>query len=168
VLVPFEIRLYSRHLNAYFVVCPSLFFRDVAFVVTISTFLFLSHADFMTFCPFYAYYSIFVPSETQNKSPDLFVSGENITLLFTLLTTSFHFPFFNVLRVKSEGSGCVFFLETDDVDGAIAKAVGAGAVADGDVTEVEGAGRVGKVKDPYGYVWAVSSPAKKAVVDVEA
>ncbi|KAJ8449051.1 hypothetical protein Cgig2_004106 [Carnegiea gigantea] len=71
-------------------------------------------------------------------------------------------------QLKSEGSGCVFVLETDDVDGAIATAVGAGAVADGDVTEVEGAGRVGKVKDPYGYVWTISSPAKKAVVDVEA
>ena len=62
----------------------------------------------------------------------------------------------------------MFVLETDDVDGAIATAVGAGAVADGDVKEVEGAGRVGKVKDPYGYVWTISSPAKKAVVDVEA
>lgn len=70
-------------------------------------------------------------------------------------------------QVKPEGAGIVFCLETDDVEAAVAKAEAAGAAREGDVTEVEGAGRVGKVKDPYGYVWAISSPAKK-VVDVEA
>jgi len=70
--------------------------------------------------------------------------------------------------VKSEGAGMIFRLETDDVEAAIAKAEAAGAAREGDaVTEVEGEGRVGKVKDPYGYVWAISSPVKK-VVDVEA
>ncbi|XP_017985277.1 PREDICTED: uncharacterized protein At5g48480-like [Theobroma cacao] len=72
--------------------------------------------------------------------------------------------------VKTEGNGCVLCLETKDVEAAIAKAVSAGAVAKGEITEGDGAccgGRVGKVKDPYGYVWLVCTPAKKCV-DVEA
>ncbi|GKU85913.1 hypothetical protein SLE2022_249730 [Rubroshorea leprosula] len=72
--------------------------------------------------------------------------------------------------VKSHGSGCVICLETEDVEAAVAKAVGAGAVQEGEITEGEGAccgGRVGKVKDPYGFVWLICSPAKKCV-DVEA
>ncbi|XP_020201793.1 uncharacterized protein At5g48480 [Cajanus cajan] len=72
--------------------------------------------------------------------------------------------------VKSGSNGVVLCLETEDVEGAIAKAVSAGAVAEGEVTEGEGAccgGRVGKVKDPYGFVWVFSSPGKKSA-DVEA
>ena len=69
--------------------------------------------------------------------------------------------------MEPDGAGIIFCLETDDVEAAVAKAEAAGAEREGAVTEVEGAGRVGKVKDPYGYVWAISSPAKK-VVDVEA
>ncbi|XP_054784579.1 uncharacterized protein At5g48480 [Prosopis cineraria] len=65
---------------------------------------------------------------------------------------------------KSVGNGVVFCLETDDVEAAINKAVNAGAVAEGEVVVGEGAGcgeRVGKVKDPYGFVWAICSPEKK-------
>ncbi|KAE8668755.1 hypothetical protein F3Y22_tig00112285pilonHSYRG00176 [Hibiscus syriacus] len=72
--------------------------------------------------------------------------------------------------LKTEGTGCVLCLETEDVEAAIAKAVSAGAVAEGEITEGDGAycgGRVGKVKDPYGYVWLICSPAKKCA-DVEA
>lgn len=86
--VLYETRLYSRHLNAYFVVCPSLFFTTVAFVVTILTFSFLSHPDFTPFVrstlnTVFSSFSL----KRKNKSPDLFVSGKNITLLSTLLTT---------------------------------------------------------------------------------
>ncbi|XWS76004.1 hypothetical protein CRYUN_Cryun01aG0140300 [Craigia yunnanensis] len=72
--------------------------------------------------------------------------------------------------VKTEGTGCVLCLETEDVEAAIEKAVSAGAVAEGEITDGDGAccgGRVGKVKDPYGYVWLICSPAKKCA-DVEA
>ncbi|KAF8388513.1 hypothetical protein HHK36_027187 [Tetracentron sinense] len=73
--------------------------------------------------------------------------------------------------VKAEGNGCMLCLETDDVTGAVEKAVNAGATMDGEITEGEGGaccgGRVGKVKDPYGYVWLICSPGKKCV-DVEA
>ncbi|KAE8692123.1 hypothetical protein F3Y22_tig00110858pilonHSYRG00037 [Hibiscus syriacus] len=72
--------------------------------------------------------------------------------------------------VKTEGTGCVLCLETEDVEAAIAKAVSVGGVAEGEITEGDGAccgSRVGKVKDPYGYVWLICSPAKKCV-DVEA
>nr|GMD71170.1 Glyoxalase-like domain protein [Ipomoea batatas]GMD73175.1 Glyoxalase-like domain protein [Ipomoea batatas] len=65
----------------------------------------------------------------------------------------------------------VYCLETEDVDAAVANAVTAGAVADGEIVEGgEGAccgGRVGKVKDPYGNVWLICSPAMKCA-DVEA
>ncbi|KAL1565686.1 hypothetical protein AAHA92_01380 [Salvia divinorum] len=66
--------------------------------------------------------------------------------------------------VKSAESGLVFCLETEAVEAAIAKAVGAGAVSDDEVAEGEGAccgGRAGRVKDPYGNVWLICTPAKK-------
>lgn len=76
-------------------------------------------------------------------------------------------------RIKS-GAGSVFCLETDDIDGAVEKAVKAGAVKEEEVAEADGAccgGRVGNVKDPYGNVWMICSPAAKkdaAVAEVEA
>ncbi|XP_021733518.1 uncharacterized protein At5g48480-like [Chenopodium quinoa] len=70
---------------------------------------------------------------------------------------------------KTEGGGLVLSLVTDDLDAAIKKAVAAGAVAEGEVTEDEVAGRVGKLKDPYGYFWVISTPAAPAKpVEVEA
>ena len=85
-------------------------------------------------------------------------------LLSSLIVVSFVFFVFQLRRVKTEGTGCVLCLETEDVEAAISKAVGAGAVAEGEITEGDGAccgGRVGKIKDPYGYVWLICSPAKK-------
>ncbi|XP_051134626.1 uncharacterized protein At5g48480 [Andrographis paniculata] len=74
--------------------------------------------------------------------------------------------------VKSAVTGGVFCLETEDVDGAVAKSVAAGAVPEGEISEGEGAccgGRVGKVKDPYGNLWLICSPSKKCeVVEKEA
>lgn len=80
------------------------------------------------------------------------------------------FGLVSCVRVKAGGNGVVLCLETEDVEGAIAKAVSAGAVADGEVVEGEGTccgGRVGKLKDPYGFVWQICSPGKKCA-DVEA
>lgn len=74
-----------------------------------------------------------------------------------------------VCRVKG-GTGSVFILETQDLEAAMEKAVKAGAVKEGEVAEADGAfdgGRVGKVKDPYGNLWVLSSPAA-AKADVEA
>ncbi|KAK9684814.1 hypothetical protein RND81_10G234600 [Saponaria officinalis] len=65
--------------------------------------------------------------------------------------------------VKNEegAARCVFTLETEDVEGAVTNAVNAGAVAEGETREVEGGGgRVAKLKDPFGYLWVISSPAK--------
>ena len=62
------------------------------------------------------------------------------------------------------GRGIVFRVETEDVEGAVAKAVQAGAVMQGEITEDEGAcggGLLGKVKDPFGVVWAIVSASKK-------
>ncbi|KAK9138536.1 hypothetical protein Sjap_009130 [Stephania japonica] len=54
-------------------------------------------------------------------------------------------------------SGGSLWLETNDVEGAVAKAVKAGAVAEGEIAEGES---IGKVKDPYGYFWLIcSAPA---------
>ncbi|KAI7754862.1 hypothetical protein M8C21_014397 [Ambrosia artemisiifolia] len=73
--------------------------------------------------------------------------------------------------VKAIGTGLVFCLETEEnIESVVEKAVKAGAVVDSEVTEGDGAcftGRVGKVKDPYGIVWLICSPAKKCA-DVEA
>lgn len=66
---------------------------------------------------------------------------------------------------KSAGSnGVILCLETENVEAAIAKAVAAGGVAEGEITEGESAccdGLVGKVKDPYGFVWVICSPASQ-------
>lgn len=74
---------------------------------------------------------------------------------------------------KSDIGGCFFCLETEDIDAAVAKAVKAGGVRNGEKVEVDGAcigGRVEKVKDPYGNFWIICSPAaaNKIVADVEA
>ncbi|KAJ0442018.1 putative glyoxalase/Bleomycin resistance protein/Dihydroxybiphenyl dioxygenase [Helianthus annuus] len=72
---------------------------------------------------------------------------------------------------KAVGSGLVFCLETEDIEAAVDAAVKAGAVADGEISEGEGAccgGRVGKVKDPYGVAWAICTPTAKKCGDVEA
>ena len=58
----------------------------------------------------------------------------------------------------------VFRLETDDVAAAISKAVSAGAATTSEIAEDEdgcSGGVVGKVKDPFGVVWAVASFGKK-------
>ncbi|OIW21164.1 hypothetical protein TanjilG_29975 [Lupinus angustifolius] len=77
----------------------------------------------------------------------------------------------NASPVKTGENGVVLCLETSDVEGAIAHAVSAGAVVEGEVVEGEGAccgGRVGKVKDPYGFVWLICAPGNKCGADVEA
>ncbi|XP_027092593.1 uncharacterized protein At5g48480 [Coffea eugenioides] len=71
--------------------------------------------------------------------------------------------------VKTVGGGVAFCLETEEVEAAVEKAVGAGAISE-DVSEADccgGDGRVVKLKDPYGNVWLVCSPAS-ASADVEA
>ncbi|PHU13619.1 hypothetical protein BC332_14824 [Capsicum chinense] len=75
--------------------------------------------------------------------------------------------------VKIASTGCVFCLETENVDAAVSKAVAAGAVAEGEITEGGvadggaccGGGVGGKLKDPFGNVWMIcssSSPVKKS------
>ncbi|XP_062079578.1 uncharacterized protein At5g48480-like, partial [Humulus lupulus] len=73
-----------------------------------------------------------------------------------------------VLFAESKLAGSTIFricaLPGDcDVAAAIAKVVSAGAVAEGEIVEDKGAfgGSVGKVTDPYGFVWLISSPPKK-------
>lgn len=70
---------------------------------------------------------------------------------------------------NDSGSGIVFRLETLDVEGALEKAVKAGAAKEGEIVEDDGAccgGVVGKVKDPFGVAWIIASASKAA--DVEA
>lgn len=92
------------------------------------------------------------------------------SFIIFLLMDIVSFSFLLVVRAKAGGNRVVLCLETEDVEGAIEKAVSAGAVADGEVAEGEDAccgGRVGKVKDPYGFVWLFCAPGKKCA-DVEA
>ncbi|CAN4113762.1 unnamed protein product [Withania somnifera] len=58
--------------------------------------------------------------------------------------------------VKTATTGSVFCLETENVEAAVAKAVSAGAAAEGEISE-----GVGKLKDPYGNVWMICSPTVK-------
>lgn len=62
----------------------------------------------------------------------------------------------------------MFRLETDDIASAVSKAVKAGAVEDGEITEEEG-GIFAKLKDPFGTVWTItSSAAKKSCAEAQA
>ncbi|KAI3941862.1 hypothetical protein MKW92_045759, partial [Papaver armeniacum] len=54
----------------------------------------------------------------------------------------------------ADGRRCDFYIRSDDVYGLVKKAVAAGAA--GEITEGTD-GPVGKLNDPYGYVWMVSS-----------
>ncbi|KAL4192845.1 hypothetical protein AMTRI_Chr06g196270 [Amborella trichopoda] len=61
------------------------------------------------------------------------------------------------------GTSLIMWLETEDMEGAIAKAVKAGATVEAEVSDTPcGAGRYGKVKDPFGYIWAISTPCPVA------
>ncbi|KAM7265925.1 hypothetical protein ACFE04_003608 [Oxalis oulophora] len=76
-------------------------------------------------------------------------------------------------KTEGESSRAVTIcLETEDVEAAITKAVNAGAVAEGEITEGGESqccgGRVGKVKDPYGFFWVICSASKPTVVEVAA
>lgn len=77
----------------------------------------------------------------------------------------------DLTRAKTtDGAGFSFFLEADDVEAAVAKAVKAGASVVEPVPDSE-AGCCGArsvtVKDPFGYVWSIYS-AGKSCADVEA
>lgn len=60
-------------------------------------------------------------------------------------------------RMKSKMRS-TFCLETEDIDAAVEKAVGAGAIALGEVAKANGE-RASKVMDPCGYVWMISCSA---------
>ncbi|KAJ8484106.1 hypothetical protein OPV22_016591 [Ensete ventricosum] len=59
------------------------------------------------------------------------------------------------------GGGIAFRLEAEDVDAAVKKAVAAGAEVMSEVSEEEGS-LLGKVKDPFGVVWAIAAVGKKS------
>ncbi|KAF3780322.1 Uncharacterized protein EJ110_NYTH39487 [Nymphaea thermarum] len=66
------------------------------------------------------------------------------------------------------GTPLLLCLETDDVEAAVAKAVQAGAVADdgaGDGTCCGGCWT--KVKDPFGFVWAIGSSSKATPIEAD-
>ncbi|KAI3771405.1 hypothetical protein L6452_02569 [Arctium lappa] len=108
------------------------------------------------------------PKRKADQELPMLLSAEiklgNASILISDLTDDSAAP------VKSVGTGLVFCLETEDIEAAVDKAIKAGAVAEGEISEGEGAscgGRVCKVKDPYGIVWLICTPAKKCV-NVEA
>ncbi|XP_022760135.1 uncharacterized protein At5g48480-like [Durio zibethinus] len=69
----------------------------------------------------------------------------------------------NSASVKSEKTGCVLCIKTEDVEAVIAKVVSAGVIIKGD--DVCCGGHVGKDKAPYGYNWLICSLAKN-VTDI--
>ncbi|CAL9086200.1 unnamed protein product [Musa acuminata var. zebrina] len=60
----------------------------------------------------------------------------------------------------ASGGGISLRLEAEDVGAVMKKAVTAGAEIVGEVTEDEG-GVCGKVRDPFGVVWAIATVGKK-------
>uniref|UniRef100_A0A1D1XS31 Uncharacterized protein At5g48480 n=1 Tax=Anthurium amnicola TaxID=1678845 RepID=A0A1D1XS31_9ARAE len=70
---------------------------------------------------------------------------------------------------KAVGGSVVFRLEAADVEAAISKAVKAGAVLEGEVSEEGegpcGGGLVGTLRDPFGQAWIVASVGTNCVSD---
>ncbi|KAI3749721.1 hypothetical protein L2E82_20337 [Cichorium intybus] len=100
------------------------------------------------------------PKRKSDQELPLLLSAE--IKLGSLMILVSDLPDDSTAPIKTASTGLVFCLETEDIEAAVEKAVNAGA--DGEVTEGEGAcsgGRVGKVKDPYGMVWLICTPAKK-------
>lgn len=90
-----------------------------------------------------------------------------LSRIFLIASSSFIFSLVcREPKIESKpASGVLFRLEADDVAVAVASAVSAGGVADGEVTEEEGpcggpGSLVGKVKDPFGHLWAISLSGK--------
>lgn len=57
------------------------------------------------------------------------------------------------------------FLETEDIEAAVSKAVSAGAVVESEISEGDGpylGCHVAKLKDPFGFIWLIASPAKES------
>lgn len=58
-------------------------------------------------------------------------------------------------------------METEDIEDAVSKAVSAGAVVESEIAEGDGpyiGSRVAKLKDPFGFIWLIATPAKKTTV----
>ncbi|KAG9154364.1 hypothetical protein Leryth_000799 [Lithospermum erythrorhizon] len=66
--------------------------------------------------------------------------------------------------LKGVGGASVIYLGTGDVEGAVARAVIAGAISMGEVpaAEVVGEGKV-MMKDPYGNVWVIYSTSSPKI-----
>ncbi|XP_073014043.1 uncharacterized protein At5g48480 [Typha latifolia] len=72
---------------------------------------------------------------------------------------------------EAKVGGIVFRVETEEVEKAVAKAVTAGAVLQGDIVEEDGCcggGIVGKLVDPFGVSWIIAPAAKKCGVEATA
>ncbi|CAK9317609.1 unnamed protein product [Citrullus colocynthis] len=68
---------------------------------------------------------------------------------------------------KVSESRVILFLETEDIEAAVSKAVSAGAVVESEIAEGDGpyvGNRVAKLKDPFGFVWLIGTPAKESAV----
>ncbi|XP_004136370.1 uncharacterized protein At5g48480 [Cucumis sativus] len=68
---------------------------------------------------------------------------------------------------KVAESRVVLFLETEDIEAAVSKAVSAGAVVESKIAEGDGpyvGNRVAKLKDPFGFTWLIGTPAKESPV----
>lgn len=90
--------------------------------------------------------------------PQLIFINQGLTVCGSGLSHLFDQVFVCMDRNRTAGSGFSFILETEDIEGAVANAVKAGAVSEGEIEEGENALRLGKVKDPYGMMWAITSP----------
>ncbi|KAH9305071.1 hypothetical protein KI387_009475 [Taxus chinensis] len=70
--------------------------------------------------------------------------------------------------VSLKGTTAILHLETDDVESAFKKAVQAGAIAVHKISKRTSGQVHGEVKDPYGFVWTLSTPIKPEAAAAEA
>jgi len=92
------------------------------------------------------------------NGPDGKPMHAELTLRGTTLMLGPEFPSFGKLSPKSAGgSPTTLYLLTENVDKLVAKAVKAGAAAQGPVADMFWGDRCGTVIDPEGYSWMVAT-----------
>lgn len=71
------------------------------------------------------------------------------------------FPGYNHAAKSLGGTPVIIYLYVDNVDDVVEKAVRSGSTSLRPIQDMPHGDRVGKIEDPFGHVWMVSTPINK-------
>jgi PhnB protein len=91
-------------------------------------------------------------------APDGKIAHAELEIGDSLIMLSDPFPQSNVKPPNDVGTSTMsIFMYSEDVDAAIAKAVGAGATVTTEAEDMFWGDRFGTITDPYGHLWAIAT-----------